>query len=84
MNRDNKKISYPCQWEFTVIGLAEEAIRNAIAELFPAETPEVIPSNQSKTGKYVSFSFSTTVTSEEERNTAFTQLQQHAAIRMVL
>ncbi len=84
MNENDKKINYPCQWEYTVIGIDESAICEAIKDIFPQDTPVITPSNRSKTGKYVSFSFSRLVNSEEDRNNVFTTLQTNGAIKMIL
>lgn len=84
MDANNKKISYPCVWEYTLIGKAEEQLKEAVKAVLPIHTPALKASKKSSNGKYLSFSFSVCVSSEEERDELFSQLKSQAAVTMVL
>jgi putative lipoic acid-binding regulatory protein len=67
-----------------VIASHKEHIETAVAKICVAKDYELKHSNNSKTGKYVSMSFSTLVSSEDERVEIFEQLRQSENIKMVL
>lgn len=77
-------IVYPCRWEYKVIGLSEDSMRAAIAEIVAGLEHTLTFSNASREGKYCSLLLAVTVASEEHRNEIFAALQNHPDIRMVL
>ena len=78
------EIKYPCEWEYSVIGANEVAMRDAVAQVFWGKEYSVEFSKKSKAGKYVSLCVKTKVTDEEERNKQCALLAKHPAIKMVL
>ena len=81
---DKLEIQYPCDWEYTVIGANEAAMRDAVAVVFWGKEYSVEFSKKSKAGKYVSLTVKTKVNDEEERNKQCALLAKHPAIKMVL
>ena len=78
------EISYPRQWEYRVIGVAEELVRRAIVEVMGDLEHTLNFSNISKGGKYISFSLDVTVQDEAHRDSICKQLINHPAIKTVL
>jgi uncharacterized protein len=78
------EITYPCQWEYRVIGGAEELVRRAIVEVIGEVEHTLNFANMSKGGKYLSFTLDLTVRDEAHRDTVCEQLLAHPAIKMVL
>jgi putative lipoic acid-binding regulatory protein len=77
-------ISYPCIWEYRVIGTDERAMRAVIAEACAPQRPDITVSNRSATGKYCSLNARLTVASEELRNRIFSRIQQCPDVKMVI
>ena len=92
VQKERPEITYPCPWGFKVIGLQEEAVREAIKECLgdclnreSGDRPyEVGFSRSSGSGKYVSITLNLEVQDEEERNALFRALADHPEIRMVI
>lgn len=82
--RQKPEINYPCSWSYKVIAQKKEHIECVVEDICISKEYELKYSNNSKSGKYVSMSFTTTVTSEQERVEIFNRLQQHEDIKMVL
>lgn len=82
---DNQKLelTFPCSWEYKVIGECEEKIKVAVFEIVDKKY-EFKSSKVSKKGKYKSFSVKLTVESDEERVSVFEKLKKHTDIKMVL
>jgi len=81
---DRGEISYPCRWEYTVIGTSEQDLRAAIAEIV-AYRPHVVElSRISRAGAYCSLRLELTVESETARNAIFAALAGHDDVTMVL
>ena len=78
------EITYPCNWDFTIIGSDENEMREAIIEVVGYEVEHVSRGNTSSGGRYVSLRFSILVLSEITRNKLYTYLANHSSIRMVL
>jgi putative lipoic acid-binding regulatory protein len=78
------KIEYPCEWEYRIIGTSEELMRKAVIEIIGSKEYELLFSNKSKAGKYVSLILKTVVVSEEERKNIYLSLRKSAAIRSVI
>ena len=77
------KISYPCMWEYRIIGENAEKISEIVGEIM--QTPYRLESkNRSSKGRFVSMHLSTSVDSEEYRNEIFSLLSSHPEIKMVI
>jgi putative lipoic acid-binding regulatory protein len=91
-NQQRPEITYPCQWGFKVIGMNEEAVREAIKDCLgcslkpdSGERPyELGFSRNSDSGKYVSLTLDLEVLDEQERNTLYRALADHPEIKMVI
>lgn len=77
-------INYPCEWDYKVIGNDVEKMLSAIELAANGLNYEVKPSNVSKTGKYFSINMKLTVSSEEERDLIFQNLDSHENVIMVI
>lgn len=85
MNLDLQKpnITYPCKWEYRVIGRDEKKLRELIFEIMPREY-EVRFGKNSARGHYVSLYVELEVQNEAERNEIFSALQKSQEVKMVL
>ncbi|WP_295737598.1 DUF493 domain-containing protein [uncultured Helicobacter sp.] len=85
MNLDLQKpnITYPCKWEYRIIGKDEKKLRELIFEIMPREY-EVKFGKNSAQGHYVSLYVEVEVLSEKERNEIFATLQKSQEVKMVL
>ncbi|MCF6150137.1 MAG: DUF493 domain-containing protein [Candidatus Kuenenia sp.] len=77
-------IHYPCEWLYKVIGCDKESVHDAVAESIPDRTYNIVASNESKTGKYLSFNVTVMVYDETCRNTIYKKLRSHNDIKIVL
>ncbi len=86
------EISYPCPWEYKVIGADDQAVARAVQECVAGldgtgagpRQYELGFSRASNKGKYLSFLLALEVRSEEERNGLFRALSAQPAIVMVI
>ena len=78
------KISYPCPWQYKIIGMDINAIKQAIAEIIADHVHTITMSNTSSSGKYISLNVELEVHSEEHRDTFFFQLRDHIDIKFVI
>ena len=78
------EIAYPCEWEYTVIGLHADAMRKAIAAAAAGLEHAVEPSKTSRTGKYCSLRLEVTVGDQTERDRVFRALVDHEDVTMVI
>ena len=78
------QISYPCHWQYKVIGTQKSAVKQAIQQVVSESEYSIHPSKTSRSGKYYSFNLEIYVTSEEARNFFFNELRAHSAITMVI
>jgi putative lipoic acid-binding regulatory protein len=78
------ELEYPTEWQYRVIGSEEDLLRKAIDEVLLEMEYQLKFSNKSSSGKYISLEISTTVESEEIRNSIFQNLKSHTHIKMVL
>jgi putative lipoic acid-binding regulatory protein len=83
---DGKKplIEYPCSWTYQVIGLDEQALRQAAAEVLGDVQHTLRSGNTSKGGKYLSLGLVVQVRDEGQRLRIFELLSAHSAVRFVL
>ncbi len=78
------ELSYPCSWTYKLIGHEKEAIQKAIQDVILEREHNLVHSNASKTGKYVSMNLDLVIQNEDERNFLFAALKAHRNIKMVL
>lgn len=77
------QISYPCEWEYRVIGENEERLKEIIFEIMPREY-RLESGKQSKQGRFVSVYARLVVNDEAERNAIFGALSAHPLVKMVI
>ena len=77
-------ISYPCLWEYKVIGEDRQTLTEIIVTTCAPEVPDIVLSNVSSTGKYFSLNATLTVEDEKMRLDIFDRLQKHPAVKMVI
>lgn len=81
---EKPEVTYPCEWSYKVITTDKDYIAKTIPELLESHDYKFAESNQSRTGKYTSFSITLRVSSEEERNKIFNILRCLPSVKMVL
>lgn len=81
---ETPEITYPCNWSYKIIASDKDYIAKTIPELLESREYEFAESNQSRTGKYTSFSISLQVSSEKERDNIFNILKCLPSVKMVL
>jgi len=84
MDHKKLKIKYPCLWLYKVIGVDQNAMRQAVAEILSDRTVMVTYSNSSSGGKYHCLNIETVVHSEEDRTAIYISLKENPCIRIVL
>jgi uncharacterized protein len=84
LNDGKPLLSYPCQWQYTVIGADWEAIRLAVADVVGGADYSLAESHTSRKGRYCSGHLALVVQTEEHRTTVFHALSQHPAIKAVM
>ena len=78
------EITYPCQWQFRVIGEDRAAMCQAITTWVAASSCTIADANVSSGGRYLSLSLEVMVHDDAERLRLYQLLAAHPAIRMVL
>lgn len=76
-------ITYPCEWEYRIIGEDEMKVKEAVFEIAPRKY-DLQEKNKSSKGRFVSLHLKIIVNSEEERNQIFSALCKHKEIKMVI
>ncbi len=85
LDANNKPdITYPCKWEYKIIGLTPEEMSEATSSILDGRKYNVNMSNVSRTGKYTSLTVSLTVENEEDRLAIFQKFSGDPAIKMVI
>ena len=77
------EITYPCDWQYKVIGEDPTAITRAITTICPG-TISISPSKTSTSGKYCSLNVEIEVTDEASRLAVYQNLKNHIAVKVVL
>lgn len=77
-------VTYPCSWEFKVIGFDAGLIRQAIARAVGNAEHSAADSRQSSTGKYRSVALTMTVRDEAHRDGVFAALRDNKDVIMVI
>jgi len=84
LNNKRPNITYPCEWEYKVIGTnVDEMIKVIELAVFGMEY-EINSSNVSSKGKYFSLNLRVFVESETIRDIIFAKLEANAFVKMVL
>jgi uncharacterized protein len=78
------QVSYPCEWEFKVIGTDESALRRAIGRIVGDRAYHLDVSNRSTGGKYASLRLAVRVDNEADRNAIFNTLREHKDVTTLL
>jgi putative lipoic acid-binding regulatory protein len=78
------EISYPCSWQYTLLGTDITAIKKASAEILAETEHSLVESKKSSTGKYVSVHLELDVISEVHRDSIFFQFREHIDIKFVI
>lgn len=85
LDANNKPdITYPCQWEYKIIGLTPEEMSSSVAQILDGRDYKLNMSNVSRTGKYTSLTISLLVENEEDRLSIFNNLSGTPTIKMVI
>ena len=84
-NKNQKlHLEYPCLWIYKVIGVDQDAMKSAIAEIIQDRPCKISLSRQSETAKYTSLNVKLIVESESHRTALYEALKAHRAIKLVL
>ncbi|MDH5298542.1 MAG: DUF493 domain-containing protein [Desulfobulbaceae bacterium] len=83
-SKEQAAIDYPCAWNYKVIGIDGERLREAIATVMGSRNFLLTPSHASSGGKYLSMGLETVVEDEVTRNAIYGALKQHPDVKMVL
>jgi len=78
------EITYPCQWQYRIIGEDRAAMIQAITGAVATAVCNIKDANVSSGGRYISLSLEATVNTDAERLCIYQLLAGHPAIRMVL
>ncbi len=84
MNTKELKLTYPCKWEYKTVLEAHHNIKEIVKSLLDNREHSIKKSNNSKTGKYQSYTVSTLVHSDDDRKAVFEELKNHESIKFVL
>ena len=82
--KDKLELEYPCSWCYKVIASEKKALEQAIRDVLDEREHKLAPSNNSKTGKYISMSLDLLVHNEDDRTFIYEALKKHQNIKMVL
>ena len=77
-------ISYPCLWEYKVIGKDEQKLRAVIHAACAPAVPTISLSNVSKKGTYFSLNAELQVEDEEMRVRIFNRLKNSPDVKIVI
>lgn len=77
-------ITYPCRWDYKIIGADAGRIRAVITAVVADAEHTVADSNRSRGGKYCSVALNVAVRDEEHRNQIFVAIRSHKDVIMVL
>ncbi|CAK8715560.1 hypothetical protein GCAAIG_04960 [Candidatus Electronema halotolerans] len=77
-------IAYPCVWQYKVIGMNQQILQAAVAELLGDRPYSLSASKKSGAGRYLSMNLEVTVASDEGRQVLHRALAGHPAVKAVL
>lgn len=83
-NSQELKLDYPCHWQYKTIVTADVCIKEATKDILHQREHSINPSNNSKEGKYISYTVSVLVHNDDDRKMIFECLKQVESIKFVL
>jgi len=78
------EIEYPCTWSYRIIGSDVGSVTRWVAASLRDDRYELVESNRSRSGKYISIELSVRVESQAQRDQIFRSLQALAGVKVVL
>jgi putative lipoic acid-binding regulatory protein len=84
LNCHKVQIDYPCSWKYKIIAKEEEHIHKAVYEIIKERAHTLEKSNQSKKGKFKSYTLELMVHNEEDRVIIYDMLINHPKLLRVL
>ena len=84
MDRSELNLTYPCRWDYHVIGEDEHRLRIAVAGVVGNVEYVLSLANRSRRGRYLSLHLTVEVLDEAHRLRIFEELRRHADVRYVL
>ena len=84
LSKHKLALTYPCLWDYKLIGKDEAALRRAIHQVMGGLDHTVSFSNASRTGKYCSLKVELTVQSEQQRTDLYLAFKASRDIILVL
>jgi len=83
-NTQELKLNYPCKWEYKIILEASLDIKSITKNLLDEREYVLKKSQNSKKGKYSSYTLSILIHNVEDRKMIYDCLKQHKSIKFVL
>ncbi|WP_024955021.1 HP0495 family protein [Sulfurospirillum arcachonense] len=83
-NLQELKLTYPCHWEYKAILETQHDIKEIVKSVLNEREHSIKKSQNSKKGKYVSYTIKTLVHNDDDRKSVFEELKQHQSIKFVL
>ncbi len=77
-------ISYPCRWEYTIIGSGSERLTAIVIDACAPAQPTITVSGTSSGGKYHSIRAALEVADEAMRRAIYERLCNHPDVKVVL
>ncbi len=84
INGKKPEIKYPCQWKYKLIVLKDVNVEKIAKEILGQNDFKLSFSHDSKEGKYKSYTLSTLVLSDEQRQFLFESFKKNENIKYVL
>lgn len=84
LSKHKLELTYPCEWEYRVVGKCENEISYAVQTVFERREYNLQLSNTSSKGKFKSFCIKTLVHNDDDRNELYAMLKEHEAIKYIL
>jgi len=84
LRKHNLKLTYPCTWDYKLIGASESRLRRAVAQVMGPVRHSVSLSNTSRTGKYCSLKVELTVRNQQQQMQLFQAFKAHEDVILVL
>ncbi len=78
-----REISYPCVWEYCIIGESFEEIEKIVFEIAP-KPYQIRQKNTSAKGRYTSVSLTIEVDSQQQRDEIFSQISSRPEVKVVI
>ncbi len=86
--KGSSKLTFPCEFTFKVIGMANDQFESEVLQMFRQHFPQLgeaaISSNPSKNNKYLAFSIIVNATSQAQLDEMYQVLSHHPLVLFVL